>query len=64
MFENNENLAVETAENVETVATEEITEEQVTEPVEKTFTQSEVNEIVKGAKARAKAQVRKEYDRK
>lgn len=64
MFENNENLAVETAENVETVATEEITGEQVTEPVEKTFTQSEVNEIVKGAKARAKAQVRREYDRK
>ena len=64
MFENNENLAVETAENVETAATEEITGEQVTEPVEKTFTQSEVNEIVKGAKARAKAQVRKEYDRK
>lgn len=64
MLENNENLAVETAENVETVATEEITGEQVTEPVEKTFTQSEVNEIVKGAKARAKAQARKEYDRK
>lgn len=64
MFENNENLAVEAAENVETTATEEIVGEQVEQPAEKTFTQSEVNEIVKGAKARAKAQVRKEYDRK
>ena len=64
MFENNENLALENAENVETATTEEIVGEQVTEPAEKTFTQSEVNEIVKGAKARAKAQVRKEYDRK
>ena len=64
MFDN-ENLVTEVTENVETTTTEEIVGEQVEEkPVEKTFTQSELNEIVKGAKARAKAQVRKEYDRK
>ena len=64
MFEN-ENLAVDTAENVETTPTEEsVGGQEEIKPAEKTFTQSELNEIVKGAKARAKAQVRKEYDRK
>ena len=61
----NENLVTDVTENVETTATEEIVGEQVDEkPVEKTFTQTELNEIVKGAKARAKAQARKEYERK
>lgn len=63
-MEDNKNFVEESTENVETAATEEIASEQVEQPVEKTFTQSELNEIVKGAKARAKAQVRKEYDRK
>lgn len=64
MFENNENLVTGVTENVEVATTEEIATEQVEVQPEKTFTQSELNEIVKGAKARAKAQVRKEYDRK
>lgn len=63
-MEDNKNFVDESTENVETATTEEIASEQVEQPVEKTFTQSELNEIVKGAKARAKAQVRKEYDRK
>lgn len=63
-MEDNKNFVEESTENVETATTEEIASEQVEQPVEKTFTQSELNEIVKGAKARAKAQVRKEYDRK
>lgn len=63
-MEDNKNFVEESTENVETATTEKIASEQVEQPVEKTFTQSELNEIVKGAKARAKAQVRKEYDRK
>ena len=64
-MEDNKNFVEISTENVETTATEEIVDGQVeTQPTEKTFTQSELNEIVKGAKARAKAQVRKEYDRK
>lgn len=63
-MEDNKNFVEESTENVETATTEEIASERVEQPVEKTFTQSELNEIVKGAKARAKAQVRKEYDRK
>jgi hypothetical protein len=60
VMENNENLVTEqVAENVEVT-----TEENIQEIPEKTFTQSELNEIVKGAKARAKAQARKEYERK
>ena len=64
-MEDNKNFVENSTENVETTATEEIVgvQEEI-KPVEKTFTQSEVNEIVKGAKARAKAQIRKEYDRK
>ena len=63
-MEDNKNFVEETTENVEVATTEEIATEQVEVQPEKTFTQSELNEIVKGAKARAKAQVRKEYDRK
>jgi hypothetical protein len=63
-MEDNKNFVEETTENVEVATTEEIATEQVETIPEKTFTQSELNEIVKGAKARAKAQVRKEYDRK
>ena len=63
-MEDNKNFVEESTENVETTATEEIVGDQVETIPEKTFTQSELNEIVKGAKARAKAQVRKEYDRK
>lgn len=65
-MEDNKNFVEISTENVETTATEEMVgEQQVVEtPAEKTFTQSELNEIVKGAKARAEAKVRKEYDRK
>ena len=63
-MEDNKNFVENSTENVETTTTEEIVGEQVETIPEKTFTQSELNEIVKGAKARAKAQVRKEYDRK
>lgn len=63
-MEDNKNFVEDSTENVETTTTEEIVGEQVETIPEKTFTQSELNEIVKGAKARAKAQVRKEYDRK
>jgi hypothetical protein len=53
----------------ENLVTEEVTEnvEQTTEETqmsEKTYTQAEVDDIVGKAKYRAKAQVRKEYDRK
>ena len=63
-MKDNKNFVEETTENVEVATTEENATEQVEVQPEKTFTQSELNEIVKGAKARAKAQVRKEYDRK
>jgi hypothetical protein len=58
-MENNENLVTEevVAENVE-----QTTEE--TQAVEKTYTQAEVDDIVGKAKYRAKAQVKKDYDRK
>ena len=55
-MENNENFVEET-ENVE-----QTTEE--TQQPEKTYTQSEVNEIVGKAKARAKAKIEKDYQRK
>lgn len=60
-MENNEKLVTDVTENVDQPTEEMGGTEKV---AEKTFTQSELNEIVKGAKARAKAQVRKEYDRK
>ena len=54
----NENLVVETTENVE-----QTTEETVTEPA-KVFTQEDMNAAVGKAKARERAKVRKEYERK
>ena len=62
-MEDNKNFVEEPTENVGVATTEEIATKQGETVPEKTFTQSELNEIVKGAKARAKAQVRKEYDR-
>lgn len=58
-MEINENLVTEenVTENVETTTEE-------TQPAEKTYTQSEVDDIVGKARYRAKAQVKKEYDRK
>lgn len=62
---NNENLELINSENVEQTTEEIGGTEQVTEQItEKTFTQSELNEIVKKNKARAEAKVRKEYERK
>lgn len=56
-MENNENLVTEVTENVETTTEE-------TQPTTKTYTQEEVDAIVGKSKARAKAQAKKEYDRK
>lgn len=64
----NENLELNNSENVETVTTEESTgvqvEEQIEQPVEKTYTQAEVDEIVGKRLARNTAKIHKEYDRK
>lgn len=60
-MENNENLELMNSENVEQTTEEIGGSEQI---AEKTFTQSELNEIVKKNKARVEAKVRKEYDRK
>lgn len=57
-MENNENLVTE----VVTENVEQTTEE--TQVSEKTYTQAEVDDIVGKAKYRAKAQAKKEYDRK
>jgi hypothetical protein len=57
-MENNENLVTE---EVVTENVEQTTEET---PAVKTYTQEEVDDIVGKAKYRAKAQVKKEYDRK
>ena len=57
----NENLVLEGTENVETT-TEEVVEQ--VETPEKTFTQSELDEIVKRNVARTKAKVHKEYEKK
>lgn len=57
-------------ENIKNLVTEEMVAENVeqtteeTTAVEKTYTQAEVDDIVGKAKYRAKAQVKKEYDRK
>ena len=50
----------------ENFATEQVTEnvEQTTEPTPKMFTQDEVNEIVGKAKARTRAKIEKDYQRK
>ena len=53
-MDNNENFVVETTENVE----------QTTEQTPKTFTQDEVNEIVAKSKARERAKVTKQFERK
>lgn len=59
-MEDNKNLVTEVTENVE-----QTTEEtQVKTPVEKTYTQSELNEILGKRLARNSAKIRKEYDRK
>ena len=53
------------SENVETTTTEEIVGEQEKEtPAEKTFTQSQVDEMMRKRAARTEAKIRKEYDRK
>ena len=53
-------------ENVENLVTEQVTEtvEQPTAEAPKMFTQEEVNEIVGKSKARARAKIEKEYQRK
>lgn len=63
MFDNNENLVADATENVDQT-TEKTGDTEVEAVPEKTFTQSELNEIVQRNKARAEAKVRKEYDRK
>ena len=57
-MENNENLVTE---EIVTENVEQTTEET---PAVKTYTQEEVDDIVGKAKYRAKAQMKKEYDRK
>ena len=60
-----ENLELLDSENVETTTTEEIVGEQEKEtPAEKTFTQSQVDEMMRKRAARTEAKIRKEYDRK
>lgn len=61
-MENNEILATEVAENVEPT-TEEVVE-QIETPAEKTYTQSELDEIVGKRLARSNAKMRKEYEKK
>lgn len=63
-MDNNDILATEqVAENVEPTTTEE-TVEQVETPTEKTYTESELNDIVGKRLARNTAKIRKEYERK
>ena len=62
-MENNETFVTEVTENVE-LTTEENGSTEVETVPEKTFTQSEVNKIVKEAKYRAGNRVRREYERK
>ncbi len=57
----NENVVVESTENMEAVSTEEIIAE---DKPSKTFTQDEVNDIVNKRLARKEARIRKEYERK
>lgn len=59
-MEDNKNLVTDVTENVETTTTEEIVGEQT----ERTYTQSELDEIVGKRLARNTAKIRKEYDRK
>ena len=67
MMLDNENLVLDGTENVETVATEEMTGEQVVEQIEqpvKTYTQEEVDDIIGKRLARNTAKIRKEYSKK
>lgn len=61
-MDNNEILVTEVTENVEP-ATEEVVE-QVETPVERTYTESELNDIVGKRLARNTAKIRKEYEKK
>lgn len=61
-MDNNDILVTEVTENVEPT-TEEVVE-QVETPVEKTFTEAELNEIVEKRLARNTAKIRKEYEKK
>lgn len=63
-MENNENFVTEVTENVETTPTEESVVEQVETPAERTYTQSELDDIVGKRLARNSAKIKKEYDRK
>lgn len=64
-MENNENfVATEVTENVETATTEENAGNQVETIPEKTYTQAELDDIVGKRLARKEAKLRKEYDRK
>ena len=64
-MEDNKNFETQVSENVETTPTEETVGEQVEEIIpEKTYTQSEVDEIVGKRLARNKAKIHKEYERK
>ena len=58
----NENLVLDGTENVETVATEQSTGEQVEQV--RTYTQAEVDEIVGRRLARNTAKIHKEYNKK
>lgn len=59
-MEDNKNLVTDVTENVEPTTEE----SQVVEPVEKTYTQSEVDEIVGKRLARNTTKIRKEYEKK
>lgn len=63
---NHDSLVPDGTENVDTTTTEENvgTQETVTEPAPKTYSQEEVNEIVKRRNARTEAKIRKEYEEK
>ncbi len=63
-MENNENFVTEVTENVETTPTEESVVKQVETPAEKTYTQSEMDEIIGKRLARNSAKIEKKYERK
>ena len=64
-MEGNEILATEVAENVDATTEETVEQvEQVASPAEKTYTQSEVDDLVGRRLARNTAKIRKEYERK
>ena len=63
-MEENKTLELVGSENVETATTEQNAGEQVEIPVERTYTQSELDDIVGKRLARNTAKIKKEYDRK